>query len=279
MLVASDPRSGQALAQATAARQAALRANASNARNSGYGTGSQEPRRGRDHRRVVGAQLAAAGSSARVPRARTAPPRARAARSSAATPPPIASRRCAGAARAPAPASASGDSTTARWYEAARSARRASVCVRAEVAHLVDERRLQPAEAEVERVAAAHPEREVERARVALAREAVDRGSARDSRGPSGARALSSASPAASSRVAPSSRSRRGRSTRREERVAAARDQAQEGRLDRLRLEEVRRHVAVQVVHRPRTAAARPRRAPWRSRGRPAARRSAPARW
>ena len=48
----------------------------------------------------------------------------------------------------------------------------------AEIADLVDERRLQPAEAEVERGAASHPEREVEGARVALARQAVDRGAA-----------------------------------------------------------------------------------------------------
>ena len=185
------------------ARQAALRAKASNARNSGYGTAARTSPRTRSSPRCP-CKARAAGSSARGRARRTAPPRARA----GASWPPRRPRSPAGGAPVRSSACSSltiRDSTTARSNDAARSARRASVCVRAELPHLVDERGLQPAEAEVERVAAAHPDREVERLRVALARQAVDRGAARDSRGPSGARALSSASPAASSRVEPSS--------------------------------------------------------------------------
>ena len=58
--------------------------------------------------------------------------------------------------------------------------------------------------------------------------------------------------------------------------MPAARDQAQERRLERVGLEEVRGDVALQMVRRPRAACAWPPRATSRWRPRPAARRSGP---
>ena len=67
-----------------------------------------------------------------------------------------------------------------------RGRRAARACLLGpELAHRVDERGLQTAEAEVERLAAPHPDRELEAPRVAFAREPVDLGAARDSPGPS----------------------------------------------------------------------------------------------
>ena len=220
----------------------------------------------------------AAGSSARGRElAQSASSRARSSEL-AATPPPTATR-CAPVWSSACSSLPISGSTTARWKEAARSARRASTCSGPEVAHGVDERGLQPAEAEVERVGAAHADREVERRGIALAREPVDLGAARESRGPCRRAALSSASPAASSRVEPELPVAVVVLDRREQRVAAAGDQAQERRVDRIRARGSWRRRARAGGRRRRTACARPPPAPWRWTGRPAAPRSGPGGW
>ena len=146
----------------------------------------REPRRRRRSSPRCRCRAPAAGSSARCrARAQSAASRARSSEL-AATPPPTASPLRAGALERLLDLDHQ-RSTTARWKEAARSARRALDPLGPELAHLVDERGLQPAEAEVERVRAPHPDREVERLGVALERQPVDLGAARDSRGPSAA--------------------------------------------------------------------------------------------
>ena len=158
---------------------------------------------GADHRGVVGAERdrhqlqrdpcvarrAAATAARSGPLAATPPPSATASHS------PRFSARSSFATSWP---------TAAAWKEAARSARRSATPSGAELPAAVDERRLQAAEAEVEAGVAAHRDRHLERLRVALLGLPSGSPARPGSRGRAGGADLSKASPAASSRVWPS---------------------------------------------------------------------------
>ena len=118
----------------------------------------------------------------------------------------------------------------------------------AKVARRVDERRLEAREAEVEARVARHRDRERERVGIAVARDPLDLRAARVAEAEDPRRLVERLAGGVVERltedlepVLPSDA--------REQRVPTARDQAQEGRLERVGLEEVRRDVAVQVVH------------------------------
>ncbi len=145
---------------------------------------------GGDHRRVVRAQLErgerGAGSDARS--------------SEFAATPPTTAICSAPTCSAAAFVLSTSARTMARWYEAARSARRRSSSSSPSSLHLVEQRSLEAREREVE---PRHPrDGEVERLGVALLRKAVDRSTARVAEAEE-PRPLSNASPAASSRVVP----------------------------------------------------------------------------
>src|SRR5207248_11744803 len=111
----------------------------------------------------------------------------------------------------------------------------------------VEERRLQPAEAETEAGIAGHRDREVESIRTPVRGRALDRGPSRvaQAQEPSplvqrlARRIVQRLAEGLDARLLPNAG---------EQRVAAARDQAQERRLERLGLEEVGRHVPLDMV-------------------------------
>ena len=137
--------------------------------------------------------------------------------------------------------------TIARWYEAARSARRFSSSSGREVSRRVEERRLEAGEGEVE---ARHAgDGEVVGGRVAVAREPVELAAARVVE-PEEPRALVE-------RLAGRVVERRAehgvvgvRADVDQQRVPPAREQAEERRLDRLRLQVERGDVSIQMVDR-----------------------------
>ena len=143
----------------------------------------------------------------------------------------------------------------------------------AEVADLVEQRGLQAGEGEVQAGDAAR-DREGEGVRVALLRQPLERRAAgvRQAEQP---RALVEGLAGGVVERRAEDREAVVVLDAREERVAAAGDQAQERRLERLGGEEVRRDVALEVVDRRERQAARARRSPSPSRRRRAARRRA----
>ena len=122
---------------------------------------------GGDHRGVVGAQLERGrdGVGQRVPQLGV--------RGDAADDRDLSRGRSSRTPAARAPTSAS---TIARWYDAARSARRSSSSSALQLLHRVEERRLHPGEREVEAVDAR--DRERERLRIAAAGEPFQLGAA-----------------------------------------------------------------------------------------------------
>ena len=127
--------------------------------------------------------------------------------------------------------------------------------LRPEIADLVDQRRLQSAEAEVE-AAFAHRHREVERLWIASLGRPLDRRSAwiAEAEEPS---ALVEGLACRVVQGLTDHLEARWIANAREQGVAAARDQAEERRLDRVGLEEVRRDVTVEVVDRDQRLAVR----------------------
>ncbi len=119
----------------------------------------------------------------------------------------------------------------------------------AELAAAVDERRLQPAEAEIEAGVAGHRDRHLERGRVALLGQLLQRRPARVAEPEQPRRLVEGLAGGvieglAQDLVAPVVPHPR------QQGVPAAGDEAEEGRLERLRLEEVGGDVALQVVDR-----------------------------
>ena len=146
--------------------------------------------------------------------------------------------------------------TIARWYDAARSARRSASSPLAEVAHGVEQRRLDAGEREVEPRHAR--DREAERLGIALAGQRVDLGAARDTARPSSRAPLSNASPAASSSVVPS-RSNEPRSRTASSSVCPPLASRQtKGGSTGAGAEVERRDVTLEVVDRDERDAARP---------------------
>ena len=146
--------------------------------------------------------------------------------------------------------------TAAAWKLAARSARRAAALLGAEVAAEVDERRLQTAEAEVEAGVARHRQRQLEPLRVPLFGELLQRRPAGEAEpeqagdlveGLAGGVVERLAEHLVAAVVADAG----------EQRVAAAGEEAEEGRLERLRGEEVGGDVPLQVVDRDQRQPAR----------------------
>jgi hypothetical protein len=170
----------------------------------------------------------------------------------AATPPPIA-RRSRPVCSRPRSTRAASASTIACWKEAARSARRSSAPV-AQVAHLVEQRGLQPGEREVQ-AGDALAGREGEGLRVALAGELLERRTAGERQAEQPRTLVERLSGGVVERLAQDGEAVAVLDAR-EEGVPAAGHQAQERRGERLRCavlagpQEVRRHVALQVVDR-----------------------------
>ena len=172
----------------------------------------------------------------------------------AATPPTTAS------ARSPVSAAAARSRPTrartiARWYEAARSARRCVELGRGEVAHRVQERGLEAGEREVE--AGDARDRERERRRVAVPREPVDLGAAGIAE-PEQPRALVECLPGRVVERRAEHVEPRPVAHREKQRVPAAREQARERRVERVGREVQRRDVAAEVVDRDEREAPRP---------------------